>query len=77
MLKYPRHIVAAMAVVMNQEGLILLVRTRRREWEPPGGQVELGEDIEMGLKREVREESGCEVEVGRLIGVYSNVGAPE
>lgn len=30
--KYPRHIVAAMAVVTNQEGLILLVKTLRREW---------------------------------------------
>lgn len=31
----------------------------------------------MGLKREVREESACEVEVSRLVGVYSNLGAPE
>ncbi len=70
----PRHIVGVMGVVRNEQGEILLVRTPRRGWEPPGGQVELGEDLPSALRREVSEESGCDVEVGRLAGVYSNVG---
>ena len=74
---YPRHIVAVMGVVTAGDGPLLLVRTEHRGWEPPGGQVEQGEDLIAALRREVREESGCEVEVGRLVGVYSNTGSPE
>lgn len=74
---YPRHIVAVTGVVRNDEGRVLLVRTRRGYWEPPGGQVELGEDLPTALEREFREESGCSVEIDALVGVYSNVGTPE
>lgn len=74
---YPQHIVAVMGVVTDGEGRLLLVRTERRGWEPPGGQVERGEDLVEALQREVREESGCGIEVGRLVGVYSNTGSPE
>jgi 8-oxo-dGTP diphosphatase len=71
---HPRHVVAVMGVVLNSEGHVLLVRGDHRGWEPPGGQVELGEDLISALRREILEESGCEVEVGSLTGVYSNVG---
>ena len=71
---HPRHIVAATGVITNAEGEVLLVRTERRDWEPPGGQVERGEDLITGLKREIMEESGITVEVDTLVGVYSNTG---
>ena len=74
---FPRHVVAVMGIVTNSEGRVLLVKGDKRGWEPPGGNVELGEDLTVALKREVREESGCEIEVGRLVGVYSNLGRPE
>ena len=70
----PRHIVAVMGLVTAADGRILLVRGARRGWEPPGGQVERGEDLFTALRREIAEESGCEVEGGRLIGGYSNTG---
>lgn len=63
-----------MGLVTNPDGRILLVKTGRRGWEPPGGQVELGEDLIAALEREILEESRCVVRVGRLLGVYSNVG---
>ena len=72
----PVHIVAVMGVVRDAAGRVLLVRTPRRGWEPPGGQVEEGESLPEALAREVLEESGCAVEVGRLVGVYSNVAPP-
>ena len=49
---------------------------RRRDnghWEPPGGVLELDETIESGLRREVREETRAEIEVGPLTGVYKNM----
>jgi ADP-ribose pyrophosphatase YjhB (NUDIX family) len=64
-------------VITDTRGWLLLVKGDRRGWEPPGGQVELGEDLAVALRREVREESACEIEVGRLVGVYSNLGRPE
>lgn len=42
-------------------------------WEPPGGVLELDESIEDALKREVREETGYEVELISLTGVYKNM----
>jgi 8-oxo-dGTP diphosphatase len=73
----PRHIVAVMGVVRAPTGSLLLVKTPRRGWEPPGGQVEQGEDLICALEREILEESGCVVRAGRLVGVYSNVAVPE
>jgi 8-oxo-dGTP diphosphatase len=74
---YPRHIVAVSGLFFNSVGSVLLVKTERRGWECPGGQVELGEDLITALIRETREESGCEVEVERLAGVYTNPVAPQ
>lgn len=50
-----------------------MIRSPRRDWEFPGGQVEEGEDLVTALQREVWEETGITVAVGRLAGVYSNV----
>lgn len=46
-----------------------------REWEGydfPGGGIEIGENIEQGLKREFREETGLKVDVGRLLTVQED-----
>ena len=69
----PLHIVAASALVRRGDGAALLVRTHRRGWEMPGGQIEIGESLIAGLKREVYEESGIRIEVGRLAVVRSNL----
>ena len=69
----PRHIVAASALVRNDEGQILIVRSHNRGWEIPGGQIEIGETLIDGLKREVMEESGVHVEIGRLAAVRTNL----
>ena len=71
----PRHIVAASALIHNEQGEIALVKTERRGWELPGGQIELGETLTDGLKREIQEECGLEVELGKLTQVRSNLSA--
>lgn len=75
--RHPRHVVAVTGIVTDGGGRVLLVKGERRGWEPPGGQVELGEDLFAALRREVREEAGVEVEVGGLSSVNSNLGRPE
>ncbi len=73
--KSPRHIVAASALIRNDQGEIALVRTERRGWELPGGQIELGESLTEGLQREIFEECGIQVELARLLQVRSNLSS--
>ena len=71
----PRHIVAASALIRNDKGEIALVKTERRGWELPGGQIEVGESLPAGLQREIFEECGIEVALGRLLNVRSNLSS--
>jgi ADP-ribose pyrophosphatase YjhB (NUDIX family) len=64
---------AASAIVLDDDGRILLVkRTDNEYWSIPGGAMEPGESIADTIVREVREESGIETRVEKLLGVYSN-----
>jgi len=71
---FPTHIVAAAGYVEDKNGNLLLVKTHHRGWDTAGGQIEVGENIEEGLLREILEESGITASVRCLVGVYSNVG---
>ena len=71
----PKHIVAVSARVTNAAGDILMVRSPKRGWELPGGQVEIGESLTDALKREIQEESGVRAQVGRLLSVRSNLSS--
>ncbi len=71
---WPTHIVAAGGYVEDKDGNLLLVKTHNRGWDTPGGQIEIGENIEDGVLREILEESGIKASVRCLVGVYSNVG---
>ena len=69
-----RHSVSVAGVVVDGHDRALLIRRRDNlRWEPPGGVLELGESIEAGLCREVREESGLAVQTVSLTGVYKNM----
>ena len=70
----PRHSVSVAAAIIDHTGRLLAVRRRDNgHWEPPGGVLELDETIQAGLQREVREETGLEVEPEALTGVYKNM----
>jgi 8-oxo-dGTP pyrophosphatase MutT (NUDIX family) len=62
------------AVVLGPEGLLLSVRSDLRGWELPGGNPHPGEPEEEALRREVREETGVEVEVLPRVGDYVRTG---
>lgn len=73
-MNYPVHIVAVSGLIENDEGKILLVKSPDRGWEIPGGQIEIGENLINGLKREIKEENGMTIGIGKLIAVHSNIG---
>jgi ADP-ribose pyrophosphatase YjhB (NUDIX family) len=64
---------AASAIVVDHAGRILLHRrTDNALWSIPGGAMEIGEAIADTAVREVKEETGLEVEPERVVGIYSN-----
>ncbi|RAL26724.1 NUDIX domain-containing protein [Thermoflavimicrobium daqui] len=66
---------AASAVVTNSKGQILLhKRSDNQLWSLPGGTMELGETIQETIIREVKEETGFDVEVLKCIGIYTDPG---
>lgn len=70
-----RHSVSVAGVILSDDAsrVLLIKRRDNGRWEPPGGVLELDETIEHGLRREIREETGVEVEVEGLTGVYKNM----
>jgi len=63
--------VAVSALLFDGQRVLLVLRRDIDWWNLPGGGMELGETVEEAVKREVREETGLEVEVEQLVGVYS------
>ena len=70
----------ATASIIEREGLTLMVRravqTGYGFWSMPGGYVDRGEVVEMAAAREVREETGLIVNIGHLVGVFSDADNP-
>lgn len=65
------------AVVMRNDELLLIRRGRGASaglWAVPGGKVEFGESMRDAVVREVREETGLEVEVGGIVWVGDAFG---
>ncbi|GAB4583001.1 NUDIX hydrolase [Nocardia sp. IFM 10818] len=67
--------VAVSAVVRDAQGRILLIhRTDNSKYAIPGGGLEIGETPTQAVVREVKEETGIDVVVTGLVGVFSNPG---
>jgi 8-oxo-dGTP diphosphatase len=74
----PRRVPCVGAVVHDDTGRLLLVRRGREPgrglWSVPGGRVEPGESAAEAVVREVEEETGLHVVVGRLVGTVERDG---
>ena len=66
--------------VVEKDSKVLLVRRGTEPgiglWSLPGGYVDRGEVVEAAAQREVLEETGLEVKVSGLVGVFSEAGHP-
>jgi 8-oxo-dGTP diphosphatase len=69
----PIHTVAVGGFVTNSNNEVLLVKNPRRGWEFPGGVVEAGESLPQALIREIFEESGVNVAITGIVGIYKNI----
>lgn len=70
----PKHSVSVAGIVIRDDDRVLVIkRDDNGHWEAPGGVLELDESFEAGVRREVLEETGLDVSVERLTGVYKNL----
>lgn len=69
-------VLTADALIVDPENGVVLIRRRNPPfagaWVLPGGFVEVGESCADACRREAREETGLEVEIVQLLGVYSD-----
>lgn len=70
----------AVAIAVEIDGKLLLQRRAIQPgiglWSFPSGYVDQGEVVEEAAVREVREETGIDVTIDKLVGLYSHAGNP-
>lgn len=75
--EFPERPVVGVGAVVVKDGRALIVRRahepRKGEWSLPGGRVELGESLVDAVRREIREETGLEIDVGPMVEVFDRV----
>ena len=74
---YPERPIIGVGAVIIRGDRVLLVRRATEplqgEWSVPGGVLELGEKLRDGVRREVLEETGLEVEPGEVLDVFDSI----
>jgi 8-oxo-dGTP diphosphatase len=75
--EYPEHPLVGVGGVVIQDGRALLIRRGAPplmgQWSIPGGMLELAETLAEGVKRELAEETGLDVQVVELLEVFERI----
>ena len=69
-------VVGVGVVLVDEDNLLLIKRGRdpgRGLWAVPGGKVRVGERLVEGARRETREETGLDVEIGEVVWVGEHI----
>jgi ADP-ribose pyrophosphatase YjhB (NUDIX family) len=74
---YPTPKLDVRAVVLHEDKLLLVHEATDRRWSLPGGWIDLGDSLSRAAVREVREESGYDVEPVKLISVSNVAHRPD
>lgn len=68
----PKLVVVALVCVAKDNAILLVKQDYgKRYWSLPGGMVESGESVDQAAIREVKEETGLDIRVKRVVGLYS------
>lgn len=68
-----KHRITASAAVLNERNELLVIKNAVRGWELPGGHLESGESLPEAVIREVKEETGIDMEITRFCGISQQV----
>jgi ADP-ribose pyrophosphatase YjhB (NUDIX family)/ketosteroid isomerase-like protein len=75
--RYPERPIVGVGAVVVSEGKVVLIKRKYEplagQWSLPGGTLELGETLQVGVAREILEETGLEVEVGPVVDVFDRI----
>jgi mutator protein MutT len=72
----PAPVVGVGGIVVRGDRALIVKRAhdpRRGEWSIPGGAVELGERLTDAVRRELREETGLDVDVGAVVESFDRI----
>jgi len=75
--QYPARPIVGVGGVVLIDGRVLLIKRRFEplagRWSLPGGTLEVGETLAEGLARELKEETGLDVDVGPVVDVFDRI----
>ena len=75
--EYPSRPIVGVGGVVFIESRVLLIKRRFEplagRWSLPGGALEVGETLAEGLAREMKEETGLDVDVGPVVDVFDRI----
>jgi ADP-ribose pyrophosphatase YjhB (NUDIX family) len=79
--EYPAHPVVGVGAVIVRGARALIVKRghepRKGEWSLPGGLLNLGESLTDAVRREVKEETGLDVELGPIVETFDRIHRDE
>lgn len=84
--RYPKRPIVGVGALIFEQGRILMAQRGKEPlmgwWSLPGGALELGETLDFAVRREVREETGLEIEPLEVFEIFERLmrddsGAPE